>query len=137
MAKSSALIKREAAEARRRATPYRRPTRVHVQKSVTSIPFDEHAAEMIARVVGTELGELRKDLVEQVAALSARLGRLELQPALRWAGTWRHGTPTGVNSMITHLGSLWLCVANTDGTVRPGSDPNCFRLIVKSGRAGH
>ena len=30
------------------------------QKSATSIPFDEHAAEMIARVVGTELGELRR-----------------------------------------------------------------------------
>ena len=106
MAKSAALIKREAAEARRRATPYRRPTRVMSQKkSATSIPFDEHAAEMIARVVGSELGELRQDLVEQMAALSARLGRLELQPALRWAGTWRHGTPTGVNSMITHAGS--------------------------------
>ena len=137
MQKSNALIRREAAEARRRATPYRRPTRVALQESVTSIPFDEHAVEMIARVVGTELGELRKDLVEQVAALSARLGRLELQPALRWAGTWRHGTPTGVNALITHQGSLWLCVANADGTVRPGSDPNCFRLIVKSGRAGH
>ena len=136
MAKSTALIKREAAEARRRATPHRRPTRAPSQKAVTCIPFDEHAAEMIARVVGTEFGELRKDLVEQVAALSARLGRLELQPALRWAWTWRHGTPTGVNALITHQGSLWLCVANTDGNVRPGSDPNCFRLIVKSGRAG-
>ena len=75
MAKSAALIKREAAEARRRATPYRRPRRVMSQKkSATSIPFDEHAAEMIARVVGSELGELRQDLVEQMAALSARLG---------------------------------------------------------------
>ena len=105
------------------------------QKPVVGIPFDEHAAEMIARVVGSELGELRQDLMEQVAALSARLGSLELQPQLRWGGVWRHGTPTGVNSMITHSGSLWLCTSTTDGTVRPGSDPNCFRLIVKSGRA--
>ena len=86
MAKSTALIKREAAEAKRRATPYRRPTRVMSQKSVVGIPFDEHAVEMIARVVGSELGELRRDLMEQMAALSAKLGRLELQPALRWAG---------------------------------------------------
>ena len=100
MAKSAALIKREAAEARRRATPYLRPTRVMSQKkSVASIPFDEHAVGMIARVVGSELGELRQNLVEQMAALSARLGKLELQPQLRWAGVWRHGTPTGVNSM--------------------------------------
>lgn len=27
------------------------------QKPVVGIPFDEHAAEMIARVVGSELGE--------------------------------------------------------------------------------
>ena len=124
MAKSTALIKREAAEARRRATPYPRPSRAPSRKSVTSIPFDECAAEMIARVVGSELGELSQDLMEQVAVLGARLGRLELQPALRWAGTWRHGTPTGVNSMVTHAGRLWPCTSSTDGTVRPGSDPN-------------
>ena len=95
---------------------------------MASIPFDEHAVEMIARVVGSELGELRQDLMDKVNDLSSRLlGRLEARPQLRWAGVWKHGTPTGVNSMITHSGSLWLCTTTTDGTVRPGSDPNCFR----------
>jgi hypothetical protein len=103
-----------------------RKTRALRDKYVGPIPFDSEAASMIARVVSEALNDLRAELLK-------RITKLEGAHACEWKGVWMPGMELAPGSLITDRGSLWVAVADSNGT-RPGDSP-AFKLIVKRGRA--
>ena len=68
-----------------------------------------------------------------VGPLQARLKALEDRPALSYGGVYEQGVTYREGTLVTRSGSLWLCLRETRAT--PGSDPEKWRLVVKSGGA--
>jgi hypothetical protein len=52
--------------------------------------------------------------------VKARLNSLESRPELRYIGTWTGLSSYDTNNLVTHAGSLWICLTPT--SARPG-DP--------------
>jgi hypothetical protein len=83
---------------------------------------DNTLAAVIAEGVGAELGKL-----------GAELDRIEARAPLgcRWGGTWASDSYARSGELWTCRGALWLALRDTDA--KPGSNPDSWRLIVKSG----
>jgi outer membrane murein-binding lipoprotein Lpp len=83
---------------------------------------DNTLAAVIAEGVGAELGKL-----------GAELDRIEARAPVgcRWGGTWASDSYARSGELWTCRGALWLALRDTDA--KPGSNPDSWRLIVKSG----
>ena len=81
--------------------------------------------DMIAEVVGQQIGEAYK-------RLDARIGALEKRPELRHADTYAESKTYHMGNLVTLNGGLWLCKRRT--SVRPGQSSS-WQLICKSGTA--
>jgi hypothetical protein len=75
--------------------------------------------------------DVLKQHKEVIAALKARVEKLESRPLQKWAGVFIEGTRYSEASLATHKGSLWAATCTT--TTVPGSPGSDWRLIVKRG----
>ena len=70
---------------------------------------------------------------EEIAALEAKVARLEARPSPKWAGVFADGRAYAECSFVTDQGSMW--VAERDTAQRPGTSNSGWRLCVKQGHA--
>jgi hypothetical protein len=68
-----------------------------------------------------------------VKPLQARIAALEARPELKYGGVFEQGAAYREGTLVTRSGSLWLALRETRAA--PGSDPEKWRLVVKSGGA--
>lgn len=89
-------------------------------------------ATAIGNVIRESLAELREQLASRIACAESNIALLQDRSNVRWAGTWSEHLHARAGELVTHSGSLFLCLR--DSTGRPGRSED-FRLIVKAGRA--
>jgi hypothetical protein len=89
-------------------------------------PVKESLEERMATVVANAIKQA-------VAPLRDRIASLEARPVLKYGGVFEQGASYQEGVLVTRSGSLWLCLRETRAT--PGSDPEKWRLVVKSGGA--
>ena len=75
-----------------------------------------------------------KGIQVALTPVMARLAALEAKPGVSYAGVYTEGRSYTEGNLATLNGGLWLCLRH--GSVRPGTDPAFWTLIVKSGQAG-
>jgi hypothetical protein len=83
-------------------------------------------------VLGTIKGE-RTRTDAKIAALEIRLAALEARPEIKYCGAYAGGETYQAGSLASRRGGLWLALRETQAA--PGTDPEGWRLIVKSGGA--
>ncbi|HYT69701.1 MAG TPA: hypothetical protein VEL51_24995 [Vicinamibacterales bacterium] len=117
------------------------------QQSTVEPCFEERLADIVVTAIKMAIAPLRDriaalegrasqtdaDPTIDRAAIVARLKALEDRPALTYAGVFEHGVAYREGALVTRSGSLWLALHDTRAT--PGSDPEKWRLVVKSGQA--
>jgi hypothetical protein len=73
-----------------------------------------------------------RELRAAVAPLKARLEVLELHRGCEWKGIYAENSVYERGDLTTRQGGLWVCVRERTAAT-PGTDPNSWRLVVKSG----
>lgn len=82
-----------------------------------------------------ELTDAIKSYVDAgFAAIEQRLSAIEAS-GIKYSGTWQRAADYPRGSVVTDGGSSWVALRNNTGA-RPGSDPDAWQLMVKSGRDG-
>ena len=84
--------------------------------------FEEQVADVVVEAIKMA-----------VKPLQARIAALEARPELKYAGVFEQGAAYREGVLVTRSGSLWMCLRETRAA--HGSDPEKWRLIVKSGGA--
>jgi hypothetical protein len=73
----------------------------------------------------------RDDKIEQ---LESRITEMEKHAAeFKYRGVWRDGEQYRKNNFVTHDGSVWICLRDTEG--KPGQSLE-WQLAVRKGRDG-
>lgn len=109
--------------------------------SSQSPTFEDQIADVIVNAVKLAVAPLKA----RIAALEAkadgtgardydaRIKALEDRPALRYGGVYESGVTYREGTLVTRSGGLWLALKDTSR--QPGTAPDDWRLVVKSGGA--
>ena len=68
-----------------------------------------------------------------IKPLQDRIAKLEARPELKYGGVYAPNVTYNAGTLVTRSGSLWIALHETRAT--PGTDPEMWRLVVKSGGA--
>lgn len=84
-------------------------------------------------LLSATIADCARDYVDgRIAALEAKIARLEARPALKYAGVWNSAAGAySPGDIVTHQGSAWICHTSTVAT--PGQTKD-WQLMVKAGR---
>jgi hypothetical protein len=87
---------------------------------------------------GRELTEILKAALalrdRRIEALESRILQVEKHAAeLKYCGVWRDGEQYRKNNFVTHDGSVWICLRDTEG--KPGCSME-WQLAVRKGKDG-
>jgi hypothetical protein len=93
----------------------KRPPQV---RPVTIRLSERDIAEAVAETMSEVANELRGELTERLANLESKVAVMQAHE-LKWIGTWHKALRVPLHGMVTHAGSLWLKVSETDDG-RPG-----------------
>jgi hypothetical protein len=96
--------------------------------------FEENLAREIADIFREHVAAETKALRERIDALERRNLEVESQAAeFRYRGVWQPSEQYWKNNFITHDGSVWICLRETEG--KPGQSLD-WQLAVRRGRDG-
>jgi hypothetical protein len=96
--------------------------------------FEEVLAREIADLIRVHVATATKPLRDKIEALELRTIEAEKQAAeFRYRGVWQPSELYRRNNFITHDGSVWVCLRDTEG--KPGTVLD-WQLAVRRGRDG-
>jgi hypothetical protein len=75
--------------------------------------------DALAKEIGDLIRAHVKPLREKNEALEVRIAQMEKQIAdFKYCGVWRDGASYRKHNFVTHHGSIWICLADTEA--KPG-----------------
>jgi hypothetical protein len=96
--------------------------------------FEDALAKEIADVFREHVAAVTGPLRDRIERLELRTVQAEKQAAeFRYRGVWQPGEQYRRNNFITHDGSVWVCLRDTEG--KPGQCLD-WQLAVRRGRDG-
>jgi hypothetical protein len=91
----------------------------------------EEFSDAMSGAISNVLNEIVAEIIEPMQKQILELEKTR-SASCEWRGTWHDGLQCEVGSLATHKGSLWLAVAPTRESDRPG-ESSCWKLILKNG----
>ena len=89
--------------------------------------FEDELAKELCDLIRQHVAAVTKSLRDRVEVLEKQAAEF------KYVGVWRDGANYRKNNFCTHDGSVWICLADTEG--RPGQSLQ-WQLAVKRGRDG-
>jgi hypothetical protein len=86
------------------------------------------------RKMAIEVKSAMSPLAGKIAALEAKVLRLESAGGLKYVGVFKEGRVYDADQFATHAGGIWHCNART--MTAPGNGAAAWTLACKAGRDG-
>ena len=87
--------------------------------------FEEELAREIADLIRQHVAVVTKPLRDRIEALEKQIADF------KYCGVWRDGENYRKHNFVTHHGSIWICLADTEA--KPGESLQ-WQLAVQKGR---
>ena len=90
----------------------------------TEEEFDVQLSDLFVELMAV----VKRHVAAETLPLLKRIQQLEQRPVPKYLGVWKDGMYTE-QSFVTHSGSVWVCLKDTD--TKPGSGSRDWVLAVK------